>query len=88
MRKLHQEWILSTLQYSENSIWPGDDFLNEEAQYDIPVCYELPSRAERQVADPYVFGPPGSGSVSQRYGSGSFHHQAKIVRKALISTVL
>ncbi len=33
--------------------------------------------------DPYVFGPPGSGSVSQRYGSGSFHHQAKIVRKTL-----
>jgi hypothetical protein len=22
--------------------------------------------------DPYVFGPPGSGSVSHRYGSGSF----------------
>ncbi len=33
--------------------------------------------------DFYVFGPPGS--VSQRYGSGSgsFHHQAKIVRKNL-----
>ncbi len=24
--------------------------------------------------DPYVFGPPGSGSVSQRYGFGSFYH--------------
>jgi hypothetical protein len=22
--------------------------------------------------DPHVFGPPGSGSISQRYGSGSF----------------
>jgi hypothetical protein len=36
------------------------------------------------VADPYVFGPPGSGSNSQRYGSGSgsgtFYHQAKIVK--------
>jgi hypothetical protein len=33
--------------------------------------------------DPYVFGPPGSesGSISQRYGSGSYYHQAKIVRK-------
>ena len=33
--------------------------------------------------DPRVFGPPGSGSISQRYGSGSrsFYHQAKIVRK-------
>ncbi len=29
--------------------------------------------------DPYGFGPPGSGSVSQR--SGSLYHQAKIVRK-------
>jgi len=33
--------------------------------------------------DPHVFGPPGSGSISQRHvsGSGSFHHQAKIGRK-------
>jgi hypothetical protein len=37
-------------------------------------------------SDPYVFGPPGSGSgsSSQMYGSGSFYHQAKIV----IPTVL
>jgi hypothetical protein len=41
-----------------------------------------------------VFGTPrsASGSVSQKYGSGSssgsFHHQAKIVRKTLFSTVL
>ncbi len=45
-------------------------------------------------SDPNVFGPPGfrSGSISQRYGSesgsGSFYHQAKIVRKTLIPTVL
>jgi hypothetical protein len=26
--------------------------------------------------DPHVFGPPGSGYISQRYGSGSFYHQA------------
>ncbi len=40
--------------------------------------------------DPHVFGPPGSGSISQRYGSGSgsFYHQAKIVRKTLIPTFL
>jgi hypothetical protein len=35
--------------------------------------------------DPYdsFFGPPESGSISQRYGSGSrsFYHQTKIVRK-------
>ncbi len=38
--------------------------------------------------DPHVFGPPGSGSTSQRYGSGSFYHNAKIVRKTLIATIL
>jgi len=32
--------------------------------------------------DPYVFGPPGSRSISKRYGSGSFYHQAKIVKKS------
>jgi hypothetical protein len=31
--------------------------------------------------DPYVFGPPGSGSVDQRYGSGSFYLQAKKKKK-------
>jgi hypothetical protein len=36
------------------------------------------------------FRPPGSESVSQRYGSGSvsFYHEAKIVRITLIPTVL
>jgi hypothetical protein len=40
--------------------------------------------------DPHVFGPPGSLSISQMYGSrsGSFCHQAKKVRKTLIPTVL
>jgi hypothetical protein len=42
--------------------------------------------------DPHVFGPPGSGSISQRNrsgsGSGSFYHQAKIGRKTLIPTIL
>jgi hypothetical protein len=42
--------------------------------------------------DPHVFGRPesGSGSTSQRYGSGSgsFYHRAKIVRKPLIPTIL
>ncbi len=39
---------------------------------------------------PYVFGPPGSGSISQRFGSGSrsWCHQAKIGRKNLIHTIL
>ncbi len=39
--------------------------------------------------DPYVFGPPGSRSISTMYGSGSgSFYQAKTVRKALIPTVL
>jgi hypothetical protein len=40
--------------------------------------------------DPNVFGPPGSGFISQRYGSrsGYFYHHAKIVRKTLIPTIL
>ncbi len=38
--------------------------------------------------DLYVFWPSGSGCNSQRCGSRSFHHQAKIVRKTLIPTVL
>jgi hypothetical protein len=32
-----------------------------------------------------TFWPPGSGSTSQRYGSGSTNHPAKIVRKNLDS---
>ncbi len=41
-------------------------------------------------SDPYVFGPPGSGSIRQGHGSGSgsFYHHAKIVRKTLIPTIL
>jgi hypothetical protein len=40
--------------------------------------------------DPNVLGPPksGSGSTTQRYGSGSFYYHAKIVRKTLILTIL
>jgi hypothetical protein len=46
--------------------------------------------------DPRVFGPPGSGSTSQRYGSGSssgygsgsLYHHAKILRETLIPTIL
>jgi hypothetical protein len=43
------------------------------------------SAGDPDPSDPYVFGPPGSGSgsFSQRYESGSFFHQAKIVGKTL-----
>jgi hypothetical protein len=38
----------------------------------------------------YVFGPLGSGSIGHKYGScaKSFHHQANIVGKTLISVFL
>ncbi len=69
----------------------------------IAYCTQIKYHASHYVSisvsdpnpsDPSVFGPPGSGSwsgpgsISQRYGSGSFYHQAKIVRKTLIPTVL
>jgi hypothetical protein len=40
------------------------------------------------VYSPYVFGTPGSGSISPSYGSGSgsFYHQTKIIRKTWIPT--
>ncbi len=31
-------------------------------------------------SNPYVFGPPGSGSVSHKQGSGSIYHKARVVR--------
>ncbi len=63
-------------------------------------CFQNDPHKKKQVSSPessvadtdlYVLGYLGSESVSQRYGSGSFYHQAKIieiVRKTLISTVL
>ncbi len=52
-----------------------------------------PDSPDPDPPDPHVFGPPGSGSTSQRYGSGSFfgsgsesfYHHAKIVRKNIDS---
>jgi len=40
------------------------------------------------VADFGCFGRPGSVNRRYRSGSGSFYHQAKIVRKPLLPTVL
>jgi hypothetical protein len=50
---------------------------------------EIPAGSVEDL-DPYVLGPPGSGSISRRSGSGSgsFYHQAKIVGKTLIPTVM
>jgi hypothetical protein len=43
------------------------------------VLSTVPNTDPNPDPDPYIFGPPGS---------GSFYHQAKIVRKNLIPTVL
>jgi hypothetical protein len=66
--------------------------LNDKIKFLQKFCIIVSSVAD---PDPYVFGPPGSGSVNQiqRYGSGSgwtrsFYHQGKLVSKTLIPTVL
>jgi hypothetical protein len=54
----------------------------------------ISSVADPDPPDPRVFGPPGSGSTSQRYGSGSvscsgsgsFYHHAKNSKKNLDSS--
>jgi hypothetical protein len=60
------------------------------SMFQVPVLMEKSSVADPDPADLNVFGPPGSGSTSQRYGSGSgsFYHHAKIVRKTFIHSIL
>jgi hypothetical protein len=50
---------------------------------------DLDPNPDPDPSDPYVFAPPGSGSISQMYGSGSgsLYYQAKMVRKTLIPIV-
>jgi hypothetical protein len=56
----------------------------------VPFSFSVrKEKFETRVADPsdqYGFGPPGS--ISQRYGSGSFYLQGKKVRKTLNPTAL
>ncbi len=51
----------------------------------VNICNIFRSVADPDPPAPHVFGPPGSGSTSERYGSGSFYHHEKIVRKNLDS---
>ncbi len=54
----------------------------------ILVLYLLVSVPDpEQGQDPYVFGSSGSGFVIYLYGSGSFHHQAQLLRETWISTL-
>ncbi len=66
--------------------------VQKSAKCSISVSFLSPSVADPDPPDPHVFEPPGSesGSISQRYGSGSGSSGSlsKIVRKTLISTVL
>jgi hypothetical protein len=71
----------------ENGV-PGSEAMEDslpEAQafFPFPILIVFSSVADPNPdpTDPFVFGPPGS-------GSGFFNHQAKVVRKTSISTVL
>ncbi len=77
-----KRWLIRCIQYEVRN--PREKF--ENSQEYIPVAIKKSSVADPDQEDPYVFGPSGSGSISQR--SGSFYHQSKIVRKTLIPTVL
>jgi hypothetical protein len=60
-----------------------------DTEYPLPK-YKMYRTLYSKVVDPdpYIIWAPVSGSVIQRYGSGSFYHQAKIVKKTLIPSVL
>ncbi len=75
-------------------IWTRIRILNT-AQVSLPCCHTLMLKPVFRIRIRIhrikkVLGAPGSGSTTQSYesGSGSFYHQAKIVRKTLIPSVL
>ncbi len=82
------EAVISCLHDSGQSLQPLLQFPKEKS------IFVKKTKCGVADPDPYVFGPPGSGStsISTRYrsgsDSGSFYHQAKIVRKTLIPSVL
>ena len=76
---------------------PEAEITAQQTQIHLRLSWSMAHIVQISVADldppdPHVFGPPGSGSTSQRYGSGSgsgtFYHHAKIVRKTLIPSIL
>ncbi len=70
---------------------PDPGFATTREQAFLILFFQCWGTGSASGLDP-VFGPSGSesGFVSKKYGSGSgtFHNQAKKVRKTLISTVL
>jgi hypothetical protein len=82
-----------------NRLWKQERFIKTKKNSELtlprrPCTYYMSYvHLLTRVPDPdllYVSGPLVSGSVYQRYGlgSGSFHHQAKILRKIFVSTLL
>ncbi len=84
-------WIrLTWSAFLTSSRWGTNQIQHCEASRHV-ITWRLINVGRSSVADPdpldpHVFGPPGSGFISQRYGSESFYHQAKIIRKTLIPT--
>jgi hypothetical protein len=77
----------NSIQYT--SCTPGSARIMNESLYRGYHKMHNSSTSVADLEDPYIFEHPGSGSISTRYGfgSGSFYHQAKLVRKALMLTV-
>ncbi len=74
-------------------VWAGSSLCTETSTKSSIQEFHLKTSVvdpDPDTPDPHVFGPPGSGSTSQRYGSGfgswSFYLHAKIVRKTSIPT--
>jgi hypothetical protein len=82
-------WLLGTGSWWDGGIDPKEEMVCKGRLWMDLISVADPNPIpDSDPPDPHVFGPPGSGSISQRYGSGSFYHLAKIVRKTLIPTIL
>jgi hypothetical protein len=79
------EGLTITRHFNFRVLTGGMDFSMEHGCYFI-LPYIIHSSVP-DPPDPRVFWPPGCGSTSQRYGSGSFYHHAKIIRKTLNPTI-
>jgi hypothetical protein len=55
-------------------LYPDYMLINKHVKVVICTC-----SVEDPEPHPHVFGPPGSGSISQRYGSGSFPFLIKVL---------
>jgi hypothetical protein len=83
-----RKWTFLTVLCScRTRLHPGRQPLQQKESSCTPKIRHFASVVDPESdPDPYFFGPPGSRSISARYGSGSgsFYHQAKIVRKTIL----